>query len=266
MVGQLLTRDTRMRRPPNKKMPSSAKPDGETRPPSAMPRLAALAALALLWTTTGCFQVQYSCRITCSDSDGQKCPSGLVCLMENGAAAGLCATAETASCSPSPGEDAGSGGLEGGSDGTDGSSDAGESLPPQTICHQGSCLSLPEAVRANLVLLLWPSNLPAVGSPVAVWRDQSGQGNDAQALYPTALPQADANGVKLDVTTPGSGFYVENSPSFDFGSGDFAVIVVAGLVSNDQQVALFTKGAGTRGAQRQITLDLSLIQSPSPRD
>ena len=121
-----------MPHPTHKSTAHRAKPDDETRPPSAMPRLAALAALALFATVAGCFEVQYSCRITCSGD--QKCPSGMVCLMENGASAGLCATAETTSCSLSPGDDAGAGGLDGGSDGpngTDGSSDADESLPPQ---------------------------------------------------------------------------------------------------------------------------------------
>src|SRR3954447_15863637 len=101
--------------PTHKSTAGRAKPDDETRPPSAMPRLAALAALALIATIAGCFEVQYSCRITCSGE--QKCPSGTVCLMENGASAGLCATAETTSCSLSPGNDAGSGELEGGIDG-----------------------------------------------------------------------------------------------------------------------------------------------------
>ena len=109
--------------------------------------------------------------------------------------------------------------------------DAGP-VPPEVLCHNGNCLPLPAEVRANMVLLLWPSNLPAVGSPVDVWPDQSGQGNDAHALYPTALPHVIPNGVQLDASQRGSGFVVFNSPSLDFGSGDFAVIVVAGLSSS----------------------------------
>jgi len=138
-----------------------------------------------------------------------------------------------------------------GRDGTDGV-DPG---PPEVLCHNGNCFPLPSAVRANLVILLWPSNLPAVGSPVDVWRDQSGQGNDARALFPTAPPHVIPNGVQLDASQRGSGFIVVNSPSLDFGSGDFAIIVVAGLASSTTPVSFFRKSDGARENSRQISLE-----------
>ena len=162
---------------------------------------------------------------------------------------------------PSDSPDAGSDAMDGGSDG-DGSDGSG---PPTVLCHNGSCLPLPPTIRANLVLLLWPSNLPSIGSPVSVWADQSGQGNDAHALYPSALPHVIPDGVKLDPTQLGSGFVVANSPSLDFGSGDFAIIAVAGLSSSATRVSLFQKSDGVRENSRQISIDWALSSSDMGR-
>ena len=151
-----------------------------------------------------------------------------------------------------------------GGDGGDGS-DAETSGPPEVLCHNGKCFALPPEVRANLVLLLWPSNLPAVGSPVDVWRDQSGQGNDAYALFATALPQVIANGVHLDPNQLGSGFVIVNSPSLDFGSGDFTIIVVAGLASSTAPVTFFQKWDGARLNGRRITIDWVLSSAIAGR-
>ena len=156
------------------------------------------------------------------------------------------------------GMDGSAGQMEAG--GTD--AEAGTSLPPSMLCHNGNCFSLPADVRANLVLLLWPSNLPAVGATVPIWADQSGQGNDAHALATTALPLVIPDGVHLDPTTPGSGFVVVNSPSLDFGSGDFAVIVVAGLSSSTTPLSFFRKSEGSRTSQ-QISLDWVLSSTVS---
>ncbi len=152
---------------------------------------------------------------------------------------------------------------EAGTDARDAGPDAeaGASLPPSMLCHNGSCLTLPDSIRKNLVLLLWPSNLPAVGSPVSVWQDQSGQGNDAHALYPSAPPQVIANGVQLEQKQLGSGFVVANSPSLDFSSGDFAVIVVAGLSSSTAPVSFFRKSDGARTNSRRISIDWVLSSS-----
>src|SRR5262245_25285668 len=254
-----------MRRPPQENPAFRAKWRREIRPfigmPLGRPAFAPLAGLAALWTISGCFNVNYAnCRITCnSDKD---CPGDLICVEGN-----LCAPRETKSCL-APKEDAGTGtdggndgadAMDGGSDGTD-AMGGGDGGPPTVLCHNGNCLTLPEAVRANLVLLLWPSNLPAVGSTVSVWPDQSGQGNDAHALYPNHLPHVIANGVQLDSSQRGSGFVVGNSPSLDFASSDFAVIVVAGLSSGTARVSFFRKSDGARPS-RQISIDWVLSAS-----
>ena len=223
---------------------------------------AALASLGALCALSGCFEVKYDCRLTCGPQDA--CPAGLFCLTENGS--GLCAPANTKTCYPGSNMDAATDRLdarEAGMDARDAGPDAeaGTAGPPSMLCHNGSCLTLPDSIRKNLVLLLWPSNLPPVGSPVSVWKDQSGQGNDARALYPTAAPQVIPNGVQLDQKQLGGGFLVANSASLDFGSGDFAVIVVAGLSSATTPVSLFRKSDSARTNSRQIAIDWVLISS-----
>lgn len=235
-----------------------------------MARFAALAAVALIWATAGCFEVKYlQCRITCTAEEG--CPQNLNCIIEPGEFIGLCAPPGTLTCS-SPQADAGmDADAMDSSDAMDASDvpdaidesdvDTGPPppIPPKVLCRGDDCLELSEALRANLVLLLWPSNLPPAGSRVPFWYDQSGRDNHARALYASYQPVVTANGVKLDTTRPGSGFFVENSSSLDFGAGDFAVIVVAGLAFNNQEVGLFSKSDGARPpAQRQVTLDFTL--------
>jgi hypothetical protein len=224
----------------------------------------ALTGLTALLALAGCFQINVdSCRLLCTKTEN--CPGGLVCLVDDSATGqGLCATPGTASCRQ---PDAGVGETDAGADRTDASgsdAEAGTSGPPSMLCHNGSCLTLPADVRANLVLLLWPSNLPAVGATVTTWADQSGQGNDATALYPNLPPHVIPDGVQLDSTQPntGTGFVVVNSPSLDFGSGDFAVIVVAGLSSSAKPLSFFRKSEGARTSQ-QISLDWVLSSTSS---
>ncbi|MES1206938.1 MAG: hypothetical protein ABUS79_13460 [Pseudomonadota bacterium] len=205
---------------------------------------------------SGCFEVKYGdCRVTCTVEQG--CPANLTCLVEQGA--GLCAPPGTTTCHPQQHLDAATDRADAGEAGLE--AEAGAAGPPLMLCHNGSCLTLPETIRKNLVLLLWPSNLPALGSPVSVWADQSGQGNDAHALYPTAPPHVIPNGVQLDSTQLGSGFVVANSPSLDFGPGDFAVIVAAGLSSSASPVSFFRKSDGARTNSRQISIDWVLSTS-----
>lgn len=156
-----------------------------------------------------------------------------------------------------PPPEAGTGGIDAG--GPDGGSDAGGTLPPTSLCHTGPCFPLTDAIRSNLVLLLWPSNLPAIGSKISVWADQSGQGNDARAL--ATLPQVTSNGVQL-ASDPGSGFWVLDSPSLDLAAGDFTVIVVAGLISNPLNSTFFEKADGARTNSRKVALWWTL-SSPS---
>ena len=147
---------------------------------------AALASLGAICALSGCFEVNYGdCRVTCASTPDQGCPGNLVCLVEPGSA-GLCAPPNTKTCHPTQHTDAATDVPETHEAGID--AEAGAPIPPSMLCHNGSCLTLPDSIRKNLVLLLWPSNLPSVGSPVSVWADQSGQGNDAHALYPTTPP------------------------------------------------------------------------------
>ena len=209
----------------------------------------ALTGLAALLALAGCFQLSpKSCEVLCMPDQG--CPGDLVCMPQAGFSYGLCAS-PGGSCPPLIPEDAGTPLSDAGSTSD---ADAGGPLPPKMLCHDGACFTLPDAVRANLVLLLWPSNLPPVGSTVSVWTDQSGQGNDAHALLPSALPRVIPDGVQLDSTQDGSGFVAVNSPSLDFGSGDFAVIVVGGLPSTAPPVSLFRQSDGNRTNSRQIAI------------
>lgn len=144
--------------------------------------------------------------------------------------------------------------------GPDGGTDAGA---PAMLAHNGHTFSLPPDIRDNLVLLLWPDNLPAgIGTAVPVWLDQSGHGNDAQANYPTAAPpRVIADGVQLDPTQYGSGFVVADSPSLDLGSGDFAVIVVAGLAPKSVNVTLFSKSDAVPTGGRSVVIRYSPLSA-----
>jgi hypothetical protein len=267
-----------MRRPELQKTAPRAKPRLEIRPYYGMPlgkpatgtpTSGALTCLGVLWAISGCFNVNHgSCRISCVTNDD--CPSSLICVMEEGSTRSFCATAGTTTCPPF---DAGANAdaidradAADAMDGGDGASDTGSPLPPEVLCHNGTCFPLPPEVRANIVLLLWPSNLPAVGSPVSIWQDQSGQGNNANALRPDdALPHVIADGVQLDPNKPGSGFKVFNSPTLDFGGGDFAVIVVAGLSGSTAPVSFFRQSDGARVNSRQIAIDWVLSSALTGR-
>lgn len=232
-----------------------------TRPPYGMFRAAAPTALTALLALTGCFQINPidDCHLLCTVDAG--CPGSMTCVSQPGLTQGLCTSMPEKMCPSLQNLDAGVDAKDAG--GTD--AEAGTSGPPGMLCHNGKCLTLPQDVRSNLVLLLWPSNLPAVGSPVSVWADQSGQGNDAHALSPTAPPHVIADGVQLDSATPGSGFVVVNSPSLDFGSGDFAVIVVGGLSSSPAPLSFFRKSDGARSNRQQISIDWVLSSTLTGR-
>ena len=57
-------------------------------------------------------------------------------------------------------------------------------------------------------------------------------------------PHVIPNGVQLDPTSWAAASSSVNSPSLDFGSGDFAIIVVAGLASSTTPVTFFQKSDG----------------------
>src|SRR6185312_10067017 len=239
----------------NRRFHAKARP--EIRPPHGMSGSAALAALTALLALSGCFQLSpKSCEVLCTATNG--CPGDFHCAIQDNMTYGIC-TAPGGSCPPLFSEDAGTPLPDAGSP----DADAGPPLPPDMLCHNGACFTLPDAVRANLVLLLWPSNLPPVGSTVSVWKDQSGQGNDAHALIPAALPTVIADGVHLDATQPGAGFVVVDNPTLDFASGDFAFVVVAGLSSDTTPLSLARKSDGARTNSRKISIDWVLSSGAS---
>lgn len=229
----------------------TAKTRIETRPPHGMSRSAAPAALIALLALAGCFQYSpKDCQVLCIPSGG--CPGELECQVPPGQSVGLCAPHGT-TC---PVLDSGVGPMDSGAtDAGTNDAEAGRSGPPSMLCHNGSCFTLPDAVRANLVLLLWPSNLPAVGSAVSMWPDQSGQGNDGYALNPAAAPTVIPDGVHLDQTQLGGGFVVRDDPSLNFAAGDFALVVVAGLSSSSTPLTIARKTDGARTNSRQIAID-----------
>jgi hypothetical protein len=203
-----------------------------------MSRSAALTATAALLALAGCFQINTveSCQLLCTP--GVACPNDMTCLPQPGLQQGLCVDSNVRMCAP----------LQSMDGGTDASA-------PAMLAHNGQSFTLPPDIRDNLVLLLWPDNLPPdLGAPVPVWHDQSGHGNDAQPVYPTAPPHVIADGVQLDPSQVGSGFEVQNSPSLDLGSGDFSVIVVAGIPAGIQTVTLFSKADGVASGSRKITI------------
>lgn len=221
-----------------------------------MPRSAAFTALVAL-ALAGCFRLSAGdCKIICT-GEGD-CPPDMRCRMSAGTSYGLCASDSVLACNF---PDAGVSQM----DAATSDADAGTPLPPDTLCHDGTCLHLPDAVRDNLVLLLWPSNLPPAGSPVSVWADQSGHGNDARALDPAALPHVIADGVQLQSAEMGAGFVVVNSPSLDFGSEDFALVAVAGLSSADRPLSIAKKSDGARTNSRQVSLDWVLSSATTGR-
>ncbi len=218
-----------------------------------MSRSAAVLPLAALVALVGCFQLTpKDCQILCNQNAG--CPGNLQCVTQPGSGLdyGLCVSPGN-SCPPlTPISDAGMNSMDSGTS----DAEAGRPGPPTMLCHNGSCFTLPDAVRSKVVLLLWPSNLPTVGSTVSVWADQSGQGNDAHALDSAALPTVIPDGVHLDPSQLGTGFVVLNNPSLDFGSGDFAVIIVSGLSSSPPfLVTLLGKSDRARTNSRQIAID-----------
>jgi hypothetical protein len=95
-----------------------------------------------------------------------------------------------------------------------------------------------------------------------MWSDQSGQGNHARSLDQTLFPKVIADGVQLNYPELGAGFVVANSSSLDFGSSDFAVLVVAGLPAVEYPITLFRKSDNLRTGSRQVAIDW-VLSSPT---
>lgn len=218
-----------------------ANPRREVRLSIGMRVLAVVGCLFGLWASPGCFELNYpSCRIRCNV--GESCPRGLQCVSSATSTDHFCNVTADICDSPVPGTDA-----------SVPNKDASAGGPPQEICHRGSCLTLPDAIRSNLVLLLWPSNLPALGSPVSVWPDLSGKGNDAKPANPDASPTVTEDGVKLAPDRPGAGFVVANSSSLDLAAEDFSMLVVSGLETG-MPATFFSKSDQNRADPRQVVL------------
>lgn len=221
-----------------------------------MSRSAAPAALVALFAVTGCFRyTPQDCQVLCDlKAIPAACPGEMACLPQPSlSGTGLCAAPGT--LCEGPVSDSGVGTSDSGTHDAGDAGDAGPSQAPAMLCHNGSCFTLPDAVRANVVLLLWPSNLPAVGSTVSLWADQSGRANDAHALAPSAPPTVIPDGVHLDSSQTGTGFVVADSPSLDFAAGDFALVAVVGLSSETTPVTIARKADGARTNSRQISID-----------
>ena len=130
----------------------------------------------------------------------------------------------------------------------------GRWAPAEMLCHNGSCLSLPAAVRANLVLLLWPSNLPAVGQAVPLWSDQSGQGNHAHALYPSAPPTSSPTASSSTRPNWAAG---SSSPTVPRWTSARAISRSSRgrTLLQHERVSFFRKSDGARENSRQISID-----------
>lgn len=226
-----------------------ANPRREARLSIGMRVLAVVGCLFGLWASPGCFELNYpSCRIRCGIGEG--CPRGLNCVPSATSPDYFCAAPPAAMCD-SPGR---------GNDASAPDKDPNASGPPQKICHRGNCLTLPDTIRSNLVLLLWPSNLPALGSPVSVWPDLSGTGNDAHAVNPAMPPTVTKDGVKLATNEQGVGFVVTNSASLDLGAGDFVVLGVAGAATTTPGTIL-AKSDASRTNPRRVVLERAFSET-----
>ena len=108
-------------------------------------------------------------------------------------------------------------------------------------------------MRQALVLWLDPSNLPAAGISVSRWPDRSGQGNDALALSPEAIPRSRGDGLQM-MEAAGGSLRLTHDPTLDFGAQDFALLVVA-TVKAVPPSCLYRKRSADRTAPRGVELE-----------
>ena len=219
---------------------SDAKSRGQPRHLAGMHIRAALAGICTLFLGGACFSPVYDpdCKISCNLSNGpHACPGNLHCVaVEGSPAQTFCAAPETATCSAAPVSNS----------------------APRILSYHGMDLTLPEAIRSQLVLLLWPSSLPPVDAPVARWLDQSGHNNDAIANRDDSLPHViDSGGVRFSPTF-GAGFQIPDDPTLAFKADDLAVIVVAG-VATIMPVTIFRKSDRNAAMPRQVSLDWAFV-------
>ena len=238
-------------------------------PASGTPTLRALAGLGVIWAISGCFNVNYgNCRITCEIDD--HCPGSLKCVRKTTGPGEASARrrgrpvqlsrARTPAPMPARWTRAA----------TTAPTRWMEATVPMAVpqrCSATTETASPfprRSAQTSSSFCGRQTSRPSVPRST-FWRDQSGQGNDAKAIQPTALPHVIPNGVQLNSNRLGSGFSVVNSPSLDFGGGDFAVIVVAGLSSSTAPVTFFRKWDGVRLNSRRISIEWVLSSATTGR-
>jgi hypothetical protein len=198
-----------------------------------------LLPLVALCALGGCFTPDYHCRILCGEPNDQ-CPSDFECVVAGSQK--LCAKKSIGNTCPGAipidaSSDATTSllpdastpdslSVEAGPVDAAASMDAGD--PPTQLCHGTNCFDLSPETRKALVLWLDPSNLPPAGMTVSRWPDRSGRRNDGLALSTEALPRSSGNGLRFQ-QGPGGAMRLLKDASLDFGTSDFALLIVASV-------------------------------------
>jgi len=202
-----------------------------------MRNLRPIVFLGVLCVISGCFKPEQDCHVQCDDVD-PTCPDGFTCVIDRAGKHVCAAPGDTTCAAPQPGDG------DGGSDITP--LDLRQP-PPTEICLAGPCFPIPQAVRDQLVLLLDPSTLPAIGQGVTSWMDRSGYANHAWIVDPSVVPVSNGRGVTLG-TTHAAGFMVANAPTLNLGTEDFVVLVEATSTSLNTISEFFFKSNISRPA------------------
>jgi hypothetical protein len=212
----------------------NAKLFARERLPAGMHAGAASIGILALFLSGACFSPVFDagCTIKC-DPANRRCPGDLQCI-QNDRDEPVCAAPGATACRPS------------------------DAPPPNVLCREGSCITLPVAIRDGLVLLLWPTALPLPDMPVPVWPDLSGHRNDARATLITDPPVAIAAGGVRFSAKLGAGLEVLDAPSLSFQADDLAVIVVAGI-DKATPVTLLRKSDQDASMPRQVSLDWAFV-------
>ncbi len=239
-------------------------------PASGTPALGALAGLGVIWAISGCFNPIYAnCRITCDTEN--ECPAGLTCatrneppLRPNGRRPVPIATTpapiparwmRAATTAPTRWTEVMA---------------ATEATRKPPVPRRSSATTESASPSPRRSARTWSSCSGRRTSRQSVHRSTSGATSRATAttrtrsfrpLFPTSSPTA-SSWTRISWAAALS---IVNSPSLDFGSGDFAIIVVAGLASSTTPVTFFQKSDGARLNGRRITIDWVLSSAIAGR-
>ena len=229
-----------------------------------MPVSAALAGLAVIWAISGCFNVRLR-PLPHHMRDDDDCPGGLTCVMEQrDRSDGLCAPPGTTTCplrasrtpAPMPTRWMRAAttaptrwmAVSDGADGADaGPRSPGGALPQRKLLHPPT--GGPREPGPPALAVEPPGRRfagPRLARPV-----RPGQ-RRARRSIPTPSPTSSPTASSSTPARWAAGFYVVNSPSLDFGSGDFAVIVVAGLSSSTTSGVVVPKVGRCRENSRRV--------------